>query len=190
MSDDRHAFACPDLTGPAAHEAAVRIHAELAERGVIERHLSDSALGFNGAFAAGPNVGDVVTVSPAHVHRLSANGLEFSFERELVAHWGDGYEGTTLTRRRCGLKLQADDDPSFARTLDAVSSWMSGGELPTFACESCGQTDRFNDLALAPTWCAAEFVVNLWNWTSLEPAFERWLLGMLTSSTVLIYNRI
>lgn len=190
MSDDRHAFACPDLTGSAAHEAAVRIHGELAQRGVIERHLSDSALGFTGAFAAGPNVGEVVAVPSSQIHRVAANGLEFSFERELVAPWGEGYERTTVACRQCGLELQADDDPSFAATLTALSSWVSGGELPSFTCESCGRADRFNELALTPAWCAAEFVVNLWNWSALEPPFERWMLGMLTPSTVLVYNRI
>lgn len=157
---------------------------------MIESILSDSALGQTGAFAAGPNVSDAVSVPAAQIHGLAANGLEFSFERELVAPWGEGYEGTALACRRCGLELRADNDPLFATTLDGLAAWLSGDDLPSFACSSCGHVDRFNDLALSPAWCAAEFVVNVWNWTALEPSFERWMLSMLTPSTVLVYNRI
>ena len=166
------------------------MHAALVERGIIRPDLSDAALGQHGAFGAGPQIGDAVDVPPEQFRTVRASGLEFSFQREIVAPWGDGYTGTINRCRECGRETRLDDDPTAAPMFEGLQGWLDGGPLPSHRCEACGHRRSFGDLELEPRWCAASFVINLWNWSVLRPEFERLMQELLPEDTVLIYDHL
>jgi len=60
----------------------------------VEDRLTDCVLGTNGGYRPGPLVAAATPSPLTSLRGLRSCGVEFAFGREIIAPWGEGYQGT------------------------------------------------------------------------------------------------
>ena len=179
MGDSFQTLVDKDVTEEEAPRLAEQVRQWLVARRIIESELSDCTLGESGH---PPEPAHTTALENPSLNALDhmTNGLQLQVGRNVFSTpYGE------LTCNACGSCFEPGDHWS-----DTVGFWYEGDDAITFACPSCGRSERLTEWTGEWPWGFGNLGLTFWNWPPLSARFLRELTDLMGHRTVLVRGKV
>jgi hypothetical protein len=167
MSDSTQVIVDIEAKDHEAERLGPSLRAWLVGKGIVQPDPSDCTPGDGDGYAPGPRYAAVLaagTSDPAFL-QLATNGLCISIGRRV---FDGGSNGIELKCVKCAATFEPG--PEWA---ESVGIWYEGDDQATYACPSCGGSQRLPEWRGPWPWGFGQLALEFWNWPPLSDGFLR-----------------